>query len=214
LFVSADLIAAVEDFFDGRAVPALDWDGAPARSTERTFAGFRLYARSIKDVAPIRSALRADGVDVRTSAADIALVQTLDRNLSAVYWIIASIAIAGFCVSSGTNVWANIDRKHREFSMLRLTGFRTGDIVWFPILQATLTSVAAWLLACVAFLIVQAVLNGLLAASVGGGAAVCRLLPWHFAAALILTDLAAAGAAAAGGRRIAELEPSLGLRGS
>jgi putative ABC transport system permease protein len=214
LFVSAELIAAVEDFLDGRAVPALQWDGAPPRSAERAFAGFRLYARSIEDVAPIRTELRAAGVDVRTSAADIALVRRLDRNLSAAYWIIASIAIVGFCVSFATNVWANIDRKRREFSMLRLTGFRTRDIVWFPILQAILTAAAAWFLACVAFLIVQAALNGLLAESIGSGESICRLLPAHFAAALVVTMLAAVTAAAAGGRRVAQLEPSLGLRAS
>jgi putative ABC transport system permease protein len=111
-------------------------------------------------------------------------------------------------------VWANIDRKRREFSMLRLTGFRTRDIVWFPILQAALTAGAAWLLACVAFLIVQGMLNGLLAESIGGGESICRLLPWHIAVALVVTVLAAVAAAAAGGRRVAQLEPSLGLRAS
>jgi putative ABC transport system permease protein len=212
LFVSIDLIAAVEDFLDGRAVPGLDWQGTAPSAESRSFAGFRLYARSIEDVAPLNRELREQGVDVRTSVSDIALVRSLDRNLSAAYWIIAAIAIVGGCVSFAANVWANIDRKQREFSMLRLTGFRTEDIVWFPILQAVFTAIGAWLAAGVAFVLIQAALNGLLASSIGGGEPVCRLLWWHFGAALAITVVAAATAAAFGGRRVARLEPSLGLR--
>ena len=212
VFVSPELIAAVEDYLDGRAVVALGWDGTAPRSEDRAFAGFRLYARSIGDVAAIRAELLEQDVDVRTSIADIALVQSLDRNLSIVYWVIALIAIGGYCLSFATNVWANVDRKRREFSVLRLTGFRTEEIVWFPILQAAFTAVLAWVLACAAFLAVQGALNALFAASVGGGEPVCRLRAWHMVAALVLTLVAALLAAAVGGRRVARLEPSIGLR--
>jgi putative ABC transport system permease protein len=212
LFVSRDLLVAVEDFLDGRAVPELGWVGAAPRSDVRAFAGFRMYARELDDVAALRSELLEQNVDVRTSIADIALVQTLDRNLGIVYWIIALMAITGYCLSFATSVWANVDRKRREFSVLRLTGFRTRDIVWFPILQAAFTAVLAWLLACTVFFAVQGVLNGLFASSIGGGEPVCRLRAWHLGAALVLTLIAAVLAAAVGGRRVAQLEPSIGLR--
>jgi putative ABC transport system permease protein len=212
LFVSVELISAVEDFLDGRAVPALGWTGAPPRTEARSFAGFRMYTRSIDDVAAVRETLLNQNIDVRTSLADISLVRTLDRNLSVAYWIIALMAAGGFCVSFATSVWANVDRKRREFSVLRLTGFHTGQIIWFPILQAALTATLAWLLACVVFLAVQALLNSLFAASIGGGAPVCRLQGWHLLVALLITLLAAATAAAVGGRRVAQLEPSIGLR--
>jgi putative ABC transport system permease protein len=212
LFVSPELIAAIEDFLDGRAVPALEWEGAEARGADRAFASFRLYARGIEDVAGLRSDLIDQGIEVRTSIADIALVQTLDRNLSIVYWIIALIAISGYCLSFATSVWANVDRKRREFSVLRLTGFRTEGIVWFPILQAVFTAVLAWTLACIVFLAVQGMLNGLFASTIGGGEPVCRLELWHLLAALGLTLVAAVVAALIGGRRVAQLEPSIGLR--
>jgi putative ABC transport system permease protein len=212
LFVSVPLMAAVEDYLDGRAVPMLGWEGAAARPVDRKYAGFRLYAGTIDDVASIRQDLMSRNVEVRTSAADIELVKNLDRNLSIVYWTIALITVAGYCLSFGTSVWANVDRKRREFSVLRLTGFRTAGIVWFPILQAAFTAVAAWVLACAVFLAVQGTLNALFASSLGGGQAVCRLRAWHLGAALALTLLAAALAAALGGRRVASLEPSIGLR--
>ncbi len=212
LFVSADLLIAVEDFRDGRAVPALGWEGSPARSGERSFPSFRMYAASIADVPSLRTGLLEAGVDVRTSAADIELVQSLDRNLSIVYWVIAIVAVAGYCLSFGTSVWANVDRKRREYSMLRLTGFRTSGIIWFPILQAALTGVLAWGLASLVYFAVQGTLNGLFSDTIGGGNPVCRLMPWHLLAALGLTLVASTLAATVGGRRVAKREPSIGLR--
>ncbi len=212
LFVSVELMADIEDFLDGRAVPKLGWGGGAPQPLERHFARFRMYARSIGDVAALRHLLIDENVDVRTSAADITLVQSLNRNLSVVYWVIALLAVGGYCLSFGTQVWANVDRKRREFSVLRLTGFRTAEIVWFPILQAAFTASIAWALACIVFAAVQGTLNTLFAASVGHGQPVCRLEPWHLFAALGLSLVAAGLAAALGGRRVAQLEPSLGLR--
>ncbi|HMB73480.1 MAG TPA: ABC transporter permease [Gammaproteobacteria bacterium] len=212
LFVSTQLIAAVEDFLDGRAVPSLGWEGTQARPDDRSFASFRLYAGTIDDVAGLRQAFSDQGIEVRTSVADIELVERLDRNLSAVYWIIALIAVSGYCISFATNVWANVDRKRREFSVLRLTGFRTREIVWFPLLQAEFTAIFGWIVAVAVFLAVQGTLNVLLAATIGGGQPVCRLEVWHMLIALVMTMFAALIAAIVGGRQVARLEPSIGLR--
>lgn len=212
LFVSGALITAVEDFLDGRAVPSLGWEGAEPRSADRAYAGFRLYADTIDDVAGLRRYFSDRGIEVRTSVADIELVDRLDRNLSVVYWIIALITVTGFGVSFATNVWANVDRRRREFSVLRLIGFRTREIVWFPLLQALFTAALGWLVAVAVFLAVQGALNGLFASTIGGGQPVCRLEAWHLLAALLLTAAAAVVAAFVGGRRVAHLEPSIGLR--
>lgn len=212
LFVSTALMAAVEDFLDGRAVPTMSWEGTTPRSAGRSFASFRLYARGLEDVADLRTDLMQQNIEVRTSLADIELVQTLDRNLSIVYWIIAVMAIVGYCLSFATNVWANVDRKRREFSVLRLTGFRTEEIVWFPILQAAFTAMIAWLFASLAFFSVQGLLNALFSSTIGGGQPVCRLEVWHLLVALGMTLVAAVVAAIVGGRRVAQLEPSIGLR--
>ncbi|HEX7718792.1 MAG TPA: ABC transporter permease, partial [Woeseiaceae bacterium] len=213
MFVSHDLLVAIEDFLDGRAVPELGWEGTAEQRTEpRHYAGFRLYARELEDVAGLRAGLMDQGIDVRTRVADIELVQSLDRNLGIVFWIIAIIAATGYGLSFGSSIWANIDRKRREFSVLRLTGFRSRGIVWFPVVQAMLTGVLGWTIAAVVFFAVQAGLNALFAASVGGDQAVCRLLPQHFLIALALTLVAATMAAALGGVRLTKLEPSIALR--
>jgi putative ABC transport system permease protein len=69
-----------------------------------------------------------------------------------------------------------------------------------------------WLIAGIAFFAVQTGLNALFAENIGGGEAVCRLLPVHFLVALLLTVVVAVMAATLGGSRLARLEPSLALR--
>jgi ABC-type lipoprotein release transport system permease subunit len=55
-------------------------------------------------------------------------------------------------------------------------------------------------------------LNGLFSTTIGGGQPVCRLQLWHLILALMMTLIAAVLAAIIGGRRVAQLEPSIGLR--
>ena len=83
-FVSVQLLEALEDFRDGREVEELDWPGTTSNA-KRSYAGFRLYARSIHDVADLRAAFSKIGVDVHTQVAGIELVQRMDRNLTAIY---------------------------------------------------------------------------------------------------------------------------------
>jgi len=213
LFVSIEFLTAVEDFRDGRAVQAFSADGALRPDARRDFAGFRLYARNINDVAELSSDLLNQQIDVRTKSADIDLVKSLDRNLSIVYWIIAIIVIGGFCLSFGTSLWANVNRKAREYSLLRLIGFNAQGIVWFPLIQALLTGALGWLLACAVYFVIQVSLNSLFLDNIGAGQSVCRLHPGHLLMALVLTLLAAVLAASVGGMRVARMELSSGLKG-
>ena len=210
-FVSVSLLEALEDFRDGRAVPELGWTGEPA-DTDRTYPGFRLYARSIHDVSGLRGAFLELGIDVHTQVAEIDLVRRMNRNLTAVYWVIAVIGIVGFSLSLGASLWANVDRKRKELSVLRLVGFRTMDIVWFPMVQALFTAILGWVLAVSIYSVTAWMINDMMAMQLGPGQQVCRLLPWHYAIALALTCCASAIAAGLAGFRSARIEPSEGLR--
>ncbi len=211
LFASLALTEALEDFRDGHAVPALDWSGDPPQG-ERHYTGFRLYARSIYDVARLQEGFERAGIEVRTRAGEIATVQRMDRTLSAIYWAIAVIGLAGFSLSLGASLWANVDRKRKELSVLRLVGFRTGDIVWFPLLQSLYTAVLGWALAVGIYLLAARGINLMLAPQLDRAQEVCRLLPQHYLIALALTVGASVVAALLAGIRAARVEPSEGLR--
>ncbi len=210
-FVSLPLITAVEDFQDGHAVPIFDWPGDQAPPA-RTFPSFRLFARTIDDVVVLRDALISQGIDVRTRAVDIETVQTIDRNFTAVFWIIAIIGFIGFSFSLGASLWANVERKRKELSVLRLVGFRTGDIVWFPVLQALFTASLGWMLASIIYIGVEQTINRMLMPQLQEGQIVCQLMMEHFLITAALTVFAAISAAALGGYRSARIEPSEGLR--
>ena len=210
-FVSVQLLEALEDFRDGRAVPGLDWDGLSV-NTQRTYPGFRLYARSIEDVAGLRDAFAAIGVEVHTRVAEIETVQRMNRNLTIIYWVIAVIGLVGFSLSLGASLWANVDRKRTQLSVLRLVGVRTRDIVWFPMVQSLFTAVLGWALAVSLYYVTAQVINAMMAEQVAAGQQVCRLLQVHYVIALGLTCSAAVIAAGLAGMRSARIEPSEGLR--
>jgi putative ABC transport system permease protein len=210
-FVSVTLLEALEDFRDGRAVPRMGWAGDQATGV-RSFPSFRLYARSIYDVAELANAFADLGVDVHTHAADIERVQRMNGNLTAIYWAIAVIGLFGFSFSLAANLWANVDRKRKELSVLRLVGFRTLDIAWFPIVQAFYTAVLGWTLAVGLYQAVAWIINKMMASELEQGQRVCWLLPDHYAIALALTCAAAVISAGLAGLRSARVEPSESLR--
>ena len=207
VFVSHDLLVAAEDFRDGRQVPELNWSGAQPLPDDRAFPGFRLYARGIDDVAPLRDYLEARGVTVRTQATRIETVKRIDRNLTMIFWIVATVGLIGFSLSLGASLWANVDRKRRELSVLRLVGFQSTDIVFFPVLQSLFTGVLGWALAAAIYAAIEIGINRIFPDQT-----ICRLLLIHYIGALLLTLMAASLAATLGGLRAANIEPSEGLR--
>ncbi len=211
VFTSVELAEALEDYRDGRAVPMLGWLG-DVGATARTYPGFRLYATSIYDVIDLHDGLVNLGIDVRTRVSDIQLVQRMDRNLSMVYWAIAIIGLVGFSLSLGASLWANVDRKSKQLSVLRLVGFRTGDIMWFPMIQALYTALLGWGLAAAIFQMAALAINDMLASQMEVGQHVCTLELEHYLIALGLTMGSSVLAAALAGFRSARIEPSEGLR--
>ncbi|MET0066063.1 MAG: FtsX-like permease family protein [Candidatus Thiodiazotropha sp.] len=211
-FTSLTLLEHAEAFRDGHAVAEYGWVGSSQSEQERYYPSFRLYTDSIYNVGRMSDALNKLGIEVTTRAADIEIVRNMDRNLSLVFWLIAIIGLVGFSFSLGASLWANVDRKRKELSVLRLVGFRTGEIVWFPVIQSTFTAILGWSTASLIYLGVSYSINRLFASQMQSGEQLCRLLPQHYAVALALTLGFAVLAATLAGMRAARIEPSEGLR--
>ncbi|MCH7881451.1 MAG: peptide ABC transporter permease [Proteobacteria bacterium] len=211
-WVHLDLLVATEQFKDGRAVPDLGWEGDKEKLESRNYPSFRLYARSIDDVETLVALLEQQGVRVKANTAEIKTVQAIDSNLSIIFWIIACVGAAGFALSLGASLWANVDRKRKDLSVLMLVGFKSGRIVLFPVLQSCFTAVLGWLLAVLVYLAFEQLINRFLAPRLNLDRALCFLLTEHFFWALGLTFSTALIAAILGGLRAARVEPSEGLR--
>ena len=144
--------------------------------------------------------------------AEISTVKSIDQNLAVIFWIIACVGAVGFSFSLGASLWANVDRKRRELSVLRLVGFKSGRIVLFPVLQSFYTAVLGWLLAILVYLAFEYMINYMLAPRLNLDQALCFLLAEHFLWALALTVGVAILSALLGGLRAASIEPAEGLR--
>ncbi|MGB5329772.1 MAG: ABC transporter permease [Gammaproteobacteria bacterium] len=211
-FVNLELLIASEQFKDGRAVPKLGWEGNSDKLEERFYPSFRLYARSIYDVENLVNDLEKAGARIKANVGEIKTVQSIDENLSVIFWIIACVGALGFSFSLGASLWANVDRKRKELSVLRLIGFKSGRIVMFPVLQSCYTAVLGWLLAVLVYLAFEYLINFFLAPQLNLDRALCFLLAEHFLWALGMTIVIAIFAAILGGMRAARIEPSDGLR--
>lgn len=187
VYASLPLVEAVQDFRDGKAVPALGAaQGDPAGPVVADYPLFRLYARSIRSVRAVADALEARGVTVATRQAEIASALSLDHSLRAVLLIVSLLSIAGYIVAVTAGQWGNLRRKRRDLAILNLAGYGTGWMVAFPVAQAAVLAGIGSLVAVAGFLAAAAAINTLFQGSIAQGEAACRLAAG---------DLLAAGAA-------------------
>jgi putative ABC transport system permease protein len=211
LFAPLALLEAAEDYRDGRAVPALGWPGDAVGVTEqRVYPAFRLYARRLADVEPLRQYFAAQNLLVSTQAQAIAQVQSLSRNLSIVFWIIAGLALTGAFAAIFAGALAAVERKRRALSVLRLLGFSTAALLLFVVLQALYSAGLAALLSAGLYSLAQAGLNHLFAQAPGEYAS--HLLARHYVWALVAVLGVSVVAAACGGWRVARIQAFEGIR--
>ncbi|MFN7305834.1 MAG: FtsX-like permease family protein [Acetobacteraceae bacterium] len=213
VFLDLRTLLLVDGFTDGtlpHTANPVDIMDDPAR----IYAGFRAHARRLDDVTRIDHDLRRDGVEVETLAEQIEGLLSLDRSLTLLFALLAGLGGVGYLVSLGVGLYANVERKQRDLSLLRLIGLSRRDLVVFPLLQALLISSAGVALASTLALMVAALVNRLPlgGANPAGGRAICVITAEHLLLALLTSLLGAALSAAFAGHRAARIEPAEGLR--
>ncbi len=147
---------------------------------------------------------------VATQALSIAQVQSLSRNLSIVFWIIAGLALAGAFAAIFAGALAAVARKRRELSVLRLLGFSTAALLLFVVLQALYSAGLAAVFSAGLYGLAEAGLNQLFVQVPGEHAS--HLLARHYGLALVAVLGVSAVAAACGGWRVARIQASEGIR--
>jgi len=111
--------------------------------SRRGYASFRMYARTIDDVEPLRYGLEAEGIPVYTAAEQIRQVKEMDRYLTLIFWLVAVVGIAGSVASLVASLYASVERKRRELGVLRLIGFSGAALHLFPVFQGRASRQAA-----------------------------------------------------------------------
>lgn len=212
-FVPLPLLEATEAYRDGRAVPDYGWTGeTPPPAESRLYPSFRLYARSLDDVANLRDFFAQQRIEVYTRAEEIAAVRQLDASLTLIFGLIGAAAGIGFMASTASAALAAVKRKERVLGLIRLMGYPTGAIMLFPLFQTLLTAVLGTGLAALVYSGTALLINRLFASSVQHVEQVCVLTPLHLLTALSLVLLLSLAATIQPAARAARIEPSEVIR--
>jgi putative ABC transport system permease protein len=176
--------------------------------------GFRLHVRTLPDVITLDRALRAEDIPVASRADDVSALFGMDRALSLLFVMLAGLGGIGYVVSLGVSLYANVERKQRELSLLRLIGLRRSDLALFTVLQGAAIGLLGAAVAGGAALLMQGGLNAWWPLGDGGAAraALSVIGPWHVAGAVGVSLAGAALAALAAGIRAANIQPAEGMR--
>jgi putative ABC transport system permease protein len=182
VYVPAELLGVLRT---GQQRP-LGFDGDAFTVARAGYRGFRLYARTIDAVPALVERLRTEGVDVVARADDIRRIQVLDQGLARLFWLVASLGVAGGVAVLVASLYAAVRRKRRELAILRLIGLTRLDVFCFPIDQGMALAGLGLALALGAYAALAAIINRAFAAELGLGQRICALPP----ATLLIASLA------------------------
>lgn len=209
-FAGVPVLLLAEDFLDGNA-PVDARPGTVEASRARPFAGFRLHAARLDDVPALDRELRLAGIEVASRAGSVAGLLRLDHNLALLFLAIAGAGGAGYLVSLGVGLWAQVERKRRDLALLSLLGMKRRALLMLPLVQAAAVALAGALLAFGVAAAVAGVLNRAFAGTVAGDRPVCLLTAGMGVAAAGVTLAGALLASVLAGARAAAVAPAEGL---
>jgi putative ABC transport system permease protein len=180
--------------------------------SRRGYAGFRLYAATIDEVAALQEQLEGEGITVHTARERIGEVRRLDTYMGLIFWLIAAVGVVGGISALTASLYASVERKKKELNMLRLLGLLKREIVLFPVYQGLLLSGGGLLLAGGIFLLVAGVINHLFREHLRATESLCALSGHHFAVLVTGVFVLSALAATFAALRATRLDPAEALR--
>ena len=202
------MAAALEAFQERDSVPS----EGQSSSTGHVFPSFRLYASEITDVATLERDLLAQGMEVRTEVGRIAWTLSIDRNLTALFAVLTACGGAGVAVTLAVSLWANVARKRRALSLLRLLGLPARALVVFPVVQGGLVALIGSLAAAGVAVVVAGAINLAYGNAYLEGNPLCRIAPLHVVTAVVAATVLALLASLVAVRPVLRIAPSDGMR--
>lgn len=211
IYVPLAFTEAVERYRDGFAVPEFGWPGKSGPS-QQTYAGFRMYVRSLDDVVRMRDFLMKEGIEAYTAAREVENVLALRRAFFFVTVLIGGVTITGMMFSLASFAVSSVHRKEHFFAQARLLGFPNRALLLFPVGQMLLCAFCAASLSLLLYGGVATVFDSVCADHLIPGDSVCRI-PFSYvlqlyAGALSLSLFCCIGA----GRSLLRLQPAEVLR--
>lgn len=141
----------------------LEWDPVQHRLLlgRRSFSSIRLYASSLSSVSPVTTRLAAMGIDCSSEGAKIAKVMKFDRDLSMLFWLVSSFSFAGGGAALTLSLYGAIERRRRDYAMLRTLGLPRSWLALLPLIEAVSITLLAFLTAMLVYHLNATVINRL-----------------------------------------------------
>ncbi|MEK7990584.1 MAG: ABC transporter permease [Thiotrichaceae bacterium] len=176
------------------------------------FRGFRLYAKGIDDVPTLYKEFISQDINVITKVQDIEKVKILDRGLTRIFWLIAIVGIIGGMAALVASLYASVERKKRDISVLRLMGLSRFEVFKFPIYQALFMAIMSVLFAIGVYSLLASIINYVFSADLQMGQKICTLPTSYFVYTLLLTGSIAALSSLLAAWKTTEIDPAEALR--
>ena len=180
--------------------------------SRRGYAGFRVYAKNLQDVEPLKQFFENKGITVSTQAERIHEVRELDKYLTLIFWLIATVGVVGGAATLSASLYSSVERKRKELSILRLLGLSGGMIFRFPIYQGIVISTSGVAIALLFFAIMATVINRLFQIHLQSGESFCTLTGIHVMIVLGSAVLLAIVASVIAAYQATKMDPAEAMR--
>ncbi len=175
------------------------------------FRGFRIYAKSIDDVPGIVTDLRDGGVSTIAKVQEILGLQQFSRNMDLVFYLVASVALVGGIAALIASLYASVERKKRDISMMRLLGLSPAHVFRFPVFQGIIVAALGLIAAGTLYWGAASLMNEAFSDSLDGDPAV-MLAPSIVAAAAAIILAAAFVSSLFAAYKATRIDPAEAIR--
>ena len=184
-------------------------DFRPLRSK---YPGFRLYARNLEDVKPLRRLCESQGIEVRTNEDRIESVLSLDAALGKFLLFIILAGGVGGVGALFTSLYLSIERSRRQYAVLQIIGIPKFYVLISAMYQGVLLVMVGTLFSFILFHFGSWLLSAILAPGAGDEAKVCSLSSGQWFVLLLATVLCAIVSALLASTRLRFADPALVAR--
>jgi putative ABC transport system permease protein len=102
-----------------------------------------MYVHTLEDVVKMRDRLNERGIEAYTLAREVETLQHLRLGLLAITMVIGGVTVSGMALALSSYAVSGVKRKDRTFAQIRLMGFRSRDLLLFPVSQTVLSALLA-----------------------------------------------------------------------
>jgi putative ABC transport system permease protein len=174
--------------------------------------GFRLFARDLEGVERLTTLLSAQSMKVDSALDQIAGIREFDNNMTSLIKLVGVVTGAGAIGALLTSLLASIERKKRDFGILRLMGTARIHVVLIPLVQAQLIVGFAFGLAVLIFRIFASAADQLFIGKLAPGQTYVSIQNAELASALGGVSIVAMVVALLASARLFSIEPADAVR--